>query len=106
MRAVENSDCKKNYVWKDHDDSQSWGGLKEAFQESRAVKERERFLATSDGDGRGRRERYFSELERAAEVPHSFRRSLALLEIWAENGNGERVTTGEAEVYFSGRQGE
>ena len=33
-------------------------------------------------------------------------RSVALLEIWAENGNGERVTTGEAEVYVFGRQGE
>ena len=31
------------------------------------------------------------------------RRLLALLEIWAENAKGERVTTGEAEVYLSGR---
>jgi acyl dehydratase len=28
-------------------------------------------------------------------------RSLALLEIWAENQKGEKVTTGEAEVYLS-----
>ncbi|HLZ07218.1 MAG TPA: MaoC/PaaZ C-terminal domain-containing protein [Chloroflexota bacterium] len=28
------------------------------------------------------------------------RRSRALVEIWAENGKGERVTTGEAEVYL------
>ena len=29
-------------------------------------------------------------------------RSLALLEVWAENQRGERVTTGEAEIYLPG----
>jgi acyl dehydratase len=28
-------------------------------------------------------------------------RSLALLEIWAENQKGEKVTTGEAEIFFT-----
>jgi hypothetical protein len=67
VSAIENTDCKKNNVWRNHDDPQSWGGVAESFREARALEGRELYAvsAESEDNTRPRSERRFFELEQA-----------------------------------------